>query len=470
MRKLLILASLVFWYLSLNGQMLNPEQMRTDLDIFRRALELKHPEMYRYISKDKYDNLCDSIKATLTGTLSVRDFYTRVSPLVASLRCGHVKWLIPGKDMYYPFYDTYLFPLKLYFIDQKVYVIGSWRGNNAGIECELLSIDGRSINDIRERLLQNLTFADGYTIEGKYYELNNFFPGIFSTYYGTEPGYEIKVKRDNAVSSFYIRGISLDSIRKYSKEPEKEPFSMEITGSLAWMDIDRFFSMPNEPDFKKFLKSSFNKIKLAGIENLVIDLRGNEGGNENLGIELYKYLAAGPFKYYDRITVKKKSNSDINFSIPLLFRLAGVFKRKGDDVNYFTLSKGTRIQKPYRSAYHGTTYLLIDGQSYSVATEFASRSKSDGRVKIIGTESGGGYALNTSGFFTIVHLPNSKIDLGIPLMGFHMANLNKNNPFDRGVIPDYHVKPGPEDIVSGKDVVREYTLNLVNRSSKTAKQ
>jgi C-terminal processing protease CtpA/Prc len=468
MKRLILLFSLGFLFVKVHCQMFSPQQMKDDLKTFRTALELKHPEMYRYTSRQQFDKLFEETEASLNDSMDLRGFYTKLNPLVVALHCGHTKWFIPGKDAYYPFFETDLFPLSLYFVGDKVFATGSRTETDLTFPLELKSINGKHIGDIREKLLSNLTFADGYSLEGKYYELNNFFPGIYSTYYGTSPEYTIDYLHDGTVKTHTLPGTSLENIHIKDKQEIEGPLHFEIVdGSTAWIKIDRFFTMKGEPHFKKFLKESFREINSMGIRNLVLDLRGNEGGNENLGIELYRHLASKPFKYYEKITVRPKQKSDIKLNGPLLFRVASLFNKKENGETVFTLGKGLRTGKPFRNAYQGKTFILLDGQSYSVATEFASRAKSDGRAIMIGTETGGGYALNTSGFFAVMNLPNSRIELGIPLLGFHMSGVNGSNPVDRGILPDHYIKPGPQDIITGKDPVKEYTLNLIRTSQET---
>ena len=72
--------------------------------------------------------------------------------------------------------------------------------------------------------------------------------------------------------------------------------------------------------------------------------------------------------------------------------------------------------------------------------------------------------MNTSGFFSIVNLPYSKIDLGIPLLGFHMAGLTESNPKDRGILPDYAIETHAENILHGIDPVRDFSLELIRQS------
>ncbi|MFD2200831.1 S41 family peptidase [Shivajiella indica] len=465
-KKLLLILATFGFVFGLSAQQLTPDQMISDLTVFKEALEAKHPEMYRYTSKEEYELLFELVKKGMNHEMTVREFYLSMAPLVSALHCGHTKWILAGKDMYYQFYEDNLFPLKLYFDMDQAFVLGHFAGKEVPISAELISINDRPIGEIIDLIKQNSSFGDGFSEGGKYYQLNHYFPALYSTNFGIAEEYVVEIKIDGEIQKLSFSGISLNQIKTDSPENQGDegPFQFEIKErNVAWLDIDRFFAYPSEPDFKKFLKNSFTQINENPVDDLVIDLRGNEGGNENWGIELYKYIAKEPFRYYERISVKQKQKVDFESKTSTLFKLATLFNKNGKYGKEFTVQKGLKKQKPYKIAYGGRVYLLLDGQSFSVTTEFASRAKSDGRVTIIGSETAGGYAMNTSGFFSIVTLPNSKIDLGIPLLGFHMENLTDVNPMDRGILPDYPVEVTVQDIIGKTDPIMDFSLELIKK-------
>lgn len=43
--------------------------------------------------------------------------------------------------------------------------------------------------------------------------------------------------------------------------------------------------------FKEFLANAFAELRAGNVKNLLIDLRGNDGGDSGIGFELAKYLA-----------------------------------------------------------------------------------------------------------------------------------------------------------------------------------
>ncbi|MFW5690167.1 MAG: S41 family peptidase, partial [Spirochaetota bacterium] len=119
----------------------------------------------------------------------------------------------------------------------------------------------------------------------------------------------------------------------------------------------------------------------------------------------------------------------------------------------------TREQRPVRDPFRGEAVILVNGRSFSVTSEFAAIARSSGRARVVGEETGGGYSGNTSGFFAITRLPNSRLIVGIPLWGYYLA-VEPIQPLDRGVIPTVTVVPEIGDIMAGRDPVVSAALAL----------
>lgn len=463
MKKLLtLLIGLSLWIPNLIAQDLKPEEMREDLRIFREGLEKFHPEMYRYTDRQTFENHFKAIEAQLTTPKSQREFYKLLRPVLVDLKDGHVKWIVQGQDQHYGFFQDQLFPLQLFFEEQSVKVIGHFGEEKVPVMAEVKSINGEPIDAIRKKLLAGLTYGDGESLGGKYFQLNRYFAAYYSTEYGVNGSYTVELTDSGKSVKWEGKGVSKDQIEANFKEVE-EPFSFKMTnGWTGIMDINRFFSYKGEPDFKQFLKKSFRSLEQMGISNLILDLRGNEGGNEKLGIELYKYLALDDFDYYDFVTTKPNQKVDFENYTSKIFRIANSFSKENDG-NYLFTKAPSKTEKPHKKAFQGNLIILIDGQSFSVTTEFSSRVKSDRRATFVGEETAGGAEVNSSGFFTIITLPHSKIDLGVPRLGFHMADLDPEMDKSRGIIPDVKVTPTAADLLSGKDPMMERALQLVIR-------
>jgi hypothetical protein len=84
-------------------------------------------------------------------------------------------------------------------------------------------------------------------------------------------------------------------------------------------------------------------------------------------------------------------------------------------------------------------------------------------VFIVGEETGGEYRSYISGAMFGLVLPNSKIGVKIPTWKTILAIEEDENNHGRGVIPDYPVSISLDDFISGKDVVKDFTFELIAR-------
>ena len=94
-----IISSLIVFYtvaiIPTFGQQLSPAQQMADFDTLCANLEYVHPELYLYQSREEYENNEAMIKAFLTDSISISDFYLKIAPFVAKIKDGHSMMLPP---------------------------------------------------------------------------------------------------------------------------------------------------------------------------------------------------------------------------------------------------------------------------------------------------------------------------------------------------------------------------------------
>jgi C-terminal processing protease CtpA/Prc len=450
------------------GQTIQPEQLRSDLTYFRNALEEVHPAMYRYTAKATFDSLFSATAARLDHPMTQQEFYVTMMPLLVSLRDGHVKWIPAGQDEHYPFATDKQFPLRLYIVGNRAWIMGSYGKSSVPDGTELLTINSQPIAAIIQKLLPNMTFGDGFSQTAKYGDLNHFFSGYYATFIAAPDAFTITYRTSSNDTTIVLSAVTKQDITAYTNahKPKSQPAhrltfldDTKTSSRTAVLTIERFWTEDKETKFKTFLKDAFRQIRDSQVTNLILDLRNNEGGEESFGVALYSYLIDKPQPYYDRIAIRQKQKPSFPAWTPKIYRLAkglAVKKRNGEYV--WTIQRGLSSIKPQADAYHGQLYVLLNGYSFSVTTELASRLRSDKRGIFIGEETGGGYAGDNSGFFAVTNLPNSKIDLGIPLLGFYMAGVDASQPTNRGILPDLTVVPTINDVLTRNDPVIKQAL------------
>ncbi len=105
--------------------------------------------------------------------------------------------------------------------------------------------------------------------------------------------------------------------------------------------------------------------------------------------------------------------------------------------------------------------ILIDGGSFSATGETTSAFHYYKKAVFFGEECGSGYYGNTSGFMVTATLPNSRIQIRVPLVLYTMAV--DNYPKDRGIVPEFPVTPTIEDLLMGRDPVMEKALAYLEK-------
>ncbi len=455
-----------------------PAQLQADLKLMRTILDESHPGFYRYTAKERFDVLFDSISNALNRPMTQQEFYVAATPIIVAIKEGHIKYM-PHERPHWQYYYNLdkLFPLDLYFTEQQAYLVrNNASTNNIPVGAEITAINGQPITELLHKLLPTVYFSDGNSQAIKYQSLTNFFPFYYGTYIGGESIYNISFRDrigSGEVKTVPVPAITLATIQQLEKEKESQKpkqLPMRLTykdHSTAVLTIDNFNIYKDQMDVKKFYQDTFWQINAKNIQNLIIDVRGNEGGIDRWGSLLYSYLSDKPFRYYNKVQVAQKKKFSFAEHIAWVPKEFPIYRRflitKSKDGHYtFPFKKNLKEQKPQRHPFTGNVYILTDGYSFSVTSEFAAIAHHNKRATFIGRETGGGYYGNTSGFFVVAVLPNTGIEVATPQWDYHMAV--SGYPYqDRGVLPDHEVVPTIDDILQKRDAEMEYTLDLIRK-------
>ena len=459
LKQIILILVCIVYANSLSGQKLTTSEIKQDFEIFRTALTKAHPGIYRYESKNTVDSIFQETEKGLEGPITQQQFYQILSPLIAFLHCGHTK-LYPDNfdDENHPYYfeTEYLFPLRLHFSDQRAFYVESY-DQDVDIQegTEIIEINGKSVTDLITILLKNIA-ADGRVLSSKYMDLNDEFPAFYANLIGSPKSFNLVLKDKRETFKRTISATSLIKIHNYENRhvEESEPtFSLTYPEKqLALMRIKKFYPQHKGDNFKKFLKKSFKEINKKKVKKLIIDLRDNGGGKDRWGSLLFSYLTDQPYQYYESLRIPTKTYSFKQYAeLPKLYGLIKLLVQKDPSGGYrWTRHKNLRIQKPQKQPFMGEVIVVVNGFSFSAASEFASVAKASGRVKIAGEETGGAYGGNNSGLAFILSLPNSELLLEIPMVGVYMA-VPPVQPYDRGVLPNLELDSSIQGIINAKN-------------------
>jgi len=283
---------------------LQKEELHKDFDFLVHAIKTTHPSPYSVISKTEFEKQERNIREQFKDSLSLKQYYQLIAPLVTALQDGHTALTFPGRKLLSA--TDYLFPyivkssLDKPFLTVTENISADY--NQIPVGAEILKINNHTAEAIIQRIIDNTSG------ESKAYRLKmgadyTMFAFLFGTFYELGETVAVTYRFENQNFEKTIPTVVFSNLMEIAKnrKPSKTNNTVETPDfslvlkpehKMAILDI-RFFS--DKDRFQEFLKTSFKTIHDKKIKKVVIDIRENGGGNSALGDELLKYLAAEPF-------------------------------------------------------------------------------------------------------------------------------------------------------------------------------
>jgi hypothetical protein len=458
------------------------EEIREDYFIFRKALETTYPSLYRFTDSLIITKYLDDQFESLDRPMKEPEFYKIIALTCARINDEHII-PTPSKTYYQSLQNVnHYFPFSLKIIDRRLFIFKSFNlQDKLPIGSEVLSINGHPVEEILNILLPTIP-SDGYiqTFNIRHLEdysmtqNQNLFDLNYPIFIEDADSFKIEFIHPEAKFEKQIVSIAGLNFNEYSKFYSerigyKAPLEFKyLKNGIAYLRISSFLKYHRDDfkqDFYSLYDSIFRQLNKKGTENLILDLRNNEGG-DGTGEKLLTYLLTKPYRHFD-FTEEKftgypavvdylENGKDLFFVDSIVYRTnTGMFRLKKEYYNYLPL---LNEQKPDKNHYTGKLYVLINGASGSMASVVSSFLRANQRSIFIGEESGGTMEGNTSLAYARLMLPNTKIKIEIPLTKTaHHIDFVKG----RGVFPDYYVVPRIEDVINGTDTELNFALDLI---------
>jgi C-terminal processing protease CtpA/Prc len=223
---------------------------------------------------------------------------------------------------------------------------------------------------------------------------------------------------------------------------------------------------------RTFFRKSFRLLEANGVENLVLDVRANGGGDANLAILLTRYLISRPFRVADSLYAVKNSSAyaryiDHRFLYSTAMRL--ITKREEAERLHFRYFERHVFPPKKKNRFEGNVYLIIGGNSFSATTVFLKMVQGEKNVTVVGEETGGGRYGNSAWMLPQVTLPKTGIRFTLPL--FRMVMDKTAVASGTGILPDVHAGATQESIRKDEDPKMLKTFELIaQRKKKSAKE
>lgn len=440
-----------------------------DIVLLKKILEANHPSLYWYTPKDSIDYYFNETIAGITDSLNEVEYKNRVSKLIAHIRCGHTT--VRFSKAYGKVANMYRFPqfpLSLKAWDDSLVVLGSAYRNDSIFKRGTIvtAINQRKPAALLDTIYQYIS-TDGYGINHKSQIISSNFPGWYKTILGDADSiYNIRyidstgIEKETTIKAYRpvidtgrkkptVRAPELTrrELRKLSLL-NKRTMIIDTATSTAFIRLTTFTG----GRLRSFFRKSFKTLAKLSIQNLVIDLRENGGGNVSNSIKLTQYLVDKPFKIGDTVAaINRKFTYGKYIKPKLIYWFAMNFgaKKEADGKIHYRRYERHYYSPINKHHFNGKLYLIQGGYTFSAATMFISQLQGQANVKVVGEETGGGYYGNSAMHIPKITLPNSGIVVSLPM---YRLVMDKERPKGYGIMPDIFIKPSSQAIKEGYDI------------------
>ena len=433
-------------------------QAAEDIADFFARCEHVHPDLLASLTAEKYLALKErtydaALARARKGRVAVRDLAYELYYAAAAFRDGHTSLYykeLPLKELDEAGYPPFLFEYR----NGRFFAA---RAADKGLEgAELLGVDGRPFAEFAAPVLERCSgeilpfraqrFAGSQQF---WWAISGLLTGRRSVELKYRAAGGAEVSRRFSV----LDGPAFERLGAGEKKKEESTrLDYLAGGGVAYFRYPAFNYSEKE---KAAVDGIFADLKKKGARQLIIDIRGNGGGNSSMGDHIMSYLTDRPVRSFSR--VQEKISDEVLADRRYREMLGPAAALRGLVVT--TREEELKRPKP-ENFYDGRAYLLVDNGTFSSATDFASMFRDYERGVILGYETGG---LPTCfGDVFSLTLPNSGIKFGVSYKRFY-APRPKPGDDEHGLLPDVPFTDEKLAPYGGEDPGLSFTLDYLQK-------
>jgi C-terminal processing protease CtpA/Prc len=323
------------------------------------------------------------------------------------------------------FSDTIAYPVEVRLIENQLVVVEVTGETPLEFGDVIVSIQGVPVSDALQDMFRFLT-ADG---EGTTYRervLGTYFFSYYRLFLDSRETIEVEyVDQTSGLTSAAVltrNGVNLHPW------VEQAPYEAEYGDDYAVMTLRYFvpYGTYTLDSFYAFFETFFTRVETEGITSIILDVRGNGGGDPRIASRLLSYLIDSPQPYFS------SQSSDY----------------------YPGLKNPVPLSEPH---FEGSLVTLIDAYCFSTCGHFVSLLRYHDVGTLIGEETNGGFICSDSSVdltlgYTQMRFRTSMVAWQVAVEGVARG---------RGTFPDIEAAMSVEDYRLGIDRVMQTAINLI---------
>jgi peptidase S41-like protein len=463
------------------SQPISTQGLQADAAILRRAFEELHPGLYRYHAKAQMDGAFATLATALNHDLSPPQAYVAFSTFAATIESGVTYANFshqPDAVATALFHAENRVPFFFEWIDGDMVVTRDFTHDHALPRGSRIAIlNDVPTRDILARLL-TVTPGDGANdaariaqlgVRGtvRYEPFDIFWPLLYAAptpAAATSPRVVFFPPHGETWHGMNVQALTFAQ-RSAAVQPPARTFAWRtLPDGAAYLRMPTWELEDAGFDWKTWLNARLDDLVRHNPPALVIDVRGNDGGvdaGDPILARLVTHDVAAPAT---KALVRYRAvPADL---APYLSASDSAFTNLGASaielhapwptapaVPYYALERaavaGSSVIHARAPHYGGRVFVLVDASVRDATFRFAQFVQQNKLGTLIGQPTGGNQRGTDGGAFFFLRLPNSKIEIDLPLIGTFPLNPQPN----AGLTPNIVVAPTADDIATGRDPV-----------------
>jgi hypothetical protein len=386
--------------------------LRDDLRALRLGVLQRHPRYHgRAALEPELEAGFGRVRAGLTRPLPRATAWRHFARLNPLYRDAHTL-LMPWPEGEAPDATTPLFPFGVDLApDGPLRLRSQWRRSVDGLELPARSVV-RSINGVSaSALLSQLEpYSHGETAALRRHMLTLMLPQWLHAVLGWRERFQLELEGDAGGTAL---AVPLSPADRWTpvRPPAMMPTWRVIGTDTGLLRVPTFDVDENPAAFAAAVKEAFQGLRERRLTRLVIDVRGNAGGQSDAGAQVLRHLIDRPVQQVSR--ARERLNADNN----------GWFGWRGTPgtVREFDLGRDGLVEPaPAAERFRGRVAVLIDEMTYSAAILFVTAVQDLGIGVLVGRPTGG--FANQTGNMVPLRLPHTGLTCFIPSRVFVRPN------------------------------------------------
>lgn len=454
-----LLVFTLFGLVNINAQQkFNTSQLEEDFNILKVATAELSPNITESEKQDLYQSLSKKEEQLKGKSMSSVEFFRFLMKHENKANLDdHATFALPNDVMMELLGENkVLFPIPIVVMGHQLVV--NHKEMPIPYGSIITAINQKSVPTILDDFIKPNSTYDQRNVE-------QMFNLMYLIKYGKTDEFIVEYQEPNSnqKKQITLKGVDIETYTK-STENQVYPLNKQALGNVInafaapipntyYLQLNSFSApegLDNQTYFYNAFSEIFKEIKEKKSKNLVIDLRYNGGGNVAIPSMLYYFIGKKKFTEEIRLTIPdfdfpyQENITAVDF-IPInknqmpevIANLKKDFKKKGN--HFENLIEIDVNPEGNEFLFTGNVYLLVGGRTFSSASYFSGMFRAFNRGKIIGEQVGGSHHNMTAGRQLTYTLPNTKIELTMPVALYQLSEYIAKNAPNKHVQPDVSI-------------------------------